>query len=117
MESVTARAVDTEELLVMNVSTVTMELSELRERVLGETDARDIPVYKEDCTPEHRRPEKISPGAHQQVEISDNQWNYVDYCFGVCGKAESANRSGTGSCWNCVCWIVCGYRVSCLATL
>ena len=49
-ESVTARAVDTEEILVMNVSTVTTEQSELREMVLGETDTRDIPVYKEDCT-------------------------------------------------------------------
>ena len=113
----TARAVDTEELLVMNVSTVTIELSELRERVLGEPDTRDIPVYKEDCTPERRRQEKISPGAHVQVDRSDNQWNYVDYCFGVCGKAESANRSGTGSCWNCVCWMVWGYRVSCLAAI
>ena len=37
-ESVTARETDTEELLVMKVSTVTIELSELRTRVLGETD-------------------------------------------------------------------------------
>ena len=116
-ESVTARAVDTEEILVMNVSTVITEQSELREMVLGETDTRDIPVYKEDCTPERRRPENISPGAHQQVEMSNNQWNCVDYCFGVCGKAESVNRSGTGSCWNCGCWIVWGYRVSCLAAI
>ena len=50
-ESVTAWAADTEELLVMNVSTVTIELSELRTRVLGETDTSDIPVYKECCTP------------------------------------------------------------------
>ena len=91
--------------------------SELREMVLGETDTRDIPVYKEDCTPERRRPENISPGAHQQVEMSNNQWNCVDYWFGVCGKAESGNRSGTGSCWNCGCWIVWGYRVSCLAAI
>ena len=116
-ESVTARAVDTEEILVMNVSTVTTEQSELREMVLGETDTRDIIVYKEDCTPERRRPENISPGAHQQVEMSNNQWNCVDYCFGVCGKAESVNRLGTGSCWNCGCWIVWGYRVSCLAAI
>ena len=116
-ESVTAWAADTEELLVMNVSTVTIELSELRARVLGETDTCDIPVYKEDCTPECRRPEKVSPGAYIQVVRSDNQWNSVDYCFGVCKKADSVNRSGTGSCWNCLCWIVWGYRVSCLAAI
>ena len=81
-ESMTVRAgSDTEELLVMNVSTLTIKLSELREKVLGETDTRDIPVYKEDCTPERRRPEKISPGAHVQVDRSDNQWNSIDYCF------------------------------------
>ena len=52
---------------MINVSTVTIELSELRTRVLGETDTSDIPVYKECCTPERRWPEKVSPGAHAQV--------------------------------------------------
>ena len=108
--SVTARAADTEEILVMNVSTVVTKQSELREMVLGETDKRGIPVYSVVCTPERRRPENISPGAH-------NQRNCVDYCCGVCGKADSVNRSGTGSCWNCCCLIVWGYRVSCLAAI
>ena len=45
-ESVTAWETDTEEPLVMNVSTVTIELSELGTRVLGETDTSGIPVYK-----------------------------------------------------------------------
>ena len=49
--------------------------------------------------------------------MSNNQWNCVDYCFGVCGKADSVNRSGTGSCWNCGCWIVRGNRVSCLVAI
>ena len=98
-ESVTARAADTVEPLVMNVSTVTIELSELRTSVWGETDTSDIPIYKEDCTPECRRPVKVSPDAHAQVAISDNQWNSRDCCFGVCKKADT-NRSGTGSCWD-----------------
>ena len=86
--------------------------------VVGETDLRGIPVYREECTPERRRPENISSGGTlQQVEMSNNQWNCVDYCFGVCGKADSVNRSGTGSCWNCGCWIVWGYHVSCLAAI
>ena len=32
-------------------------------------------------------------------------------------KADSVNRSGTGSCWDCLCWLVWGYRVSCLAAI
>ena len=116
-ESVTAWAADTEEILVMNVSTVATEQSELREMVLCKTDKRGIPVYREECTPERRRPRIISPGALQQIEMSNNQWNCVDYCFGVCGKADSVNRSGTGSCWNCCCLIVWGYRVSCLVAI
>ena len=116
-ESVTARAADTEQILVMNVSTVATEQSELREMLLGETDKRGIPVYSIECTPERRRPENISPGALQQVGRSNNQWNCVDYCCGVCGKADSVNRSGTGSCWNCCCLIVWGYHVSCLAAI
>ena len=116
-ELVTARAADTEQILVMNVSTVTTEQSELREMVLGETDKRGIPVYSIECAPERRQPENISPGALRQVEMSNNQWNCVDYCCGVCGKADSVNRSGTGSCWNCCCLIVWGYHVSCLAAI
>ena len=71
-ESVTAWETDTEEPLVMNVSTVTIKLSELRTRVMGETDTSGIPVYKECCTPECRNPVKVSPDAHAQLVISDN---------------------------------------------
>ena len=61
----------------MNVSTVATEKSELRTMVLGETDKRSIPVYSVECTPERRRPENISAGALQHVEMSNNQRNYV----------------------------------------
>ena len=83
----------------------------------GETDTSEIPVYKECCTLERRRPVKVSPDAHAQVVISDNQWNSRDCCFGVFKKADSVNQSGTGSCWDCLCWLVWGYRVSCLAVI
>ena len=85
----TELAFDTEEILVMNVSTVATEQSELREMVLCETDKRDIPVNREELTPERRRPENILPGA--QVKMRNNQWNCVDHCFGACGKADSVN--------------------------
>ena len=94
---------------MMNVSTVTVELSELRTRVLGETDTRNIPVYTENVTPERRWPEKVSPGAHVQVVRSDNHRNYMNCCFGVCKIADSVNRSETGSYWICACWIVWGH--------
>ena len=41
----------------------------------------------------------------------------MDYCFGVCGKADSVNRPETCSRWNCCCLIIWGYRVSCLAAI
>ena len=116
-ESVTTRETDTEERLVMNESTVSIELSELRTRVLGETDTSGIPVYKECCTPECRNPVKVSPDAHAQLAISDIQWNSRDCCFGVCKKADSVSRSGTGSCGDCICWLVWAYRVSCVAAI
>ena len=79
MESMTARATDTEDILVMNVSTVATEQSELGEMVLGETDKRDIPVYSVECTPARRRPENILSGALQHVEIRNNHRNCVVY--------------------------------------
>ena len=82
-ESVTARAANTEEILVMNVSTVATEQSELREMVLCETDKRGIPVNREELTPERRRPENILPGALRQVKMRNNQWNCLDHCYSV----------------------------------
>ena len=85
--------------------------------MLCETDKRGIPVNREESTPECRRPDNISPGALQQVKMGNNQWNCVDHCFGVCGKADSVNRPETCSCWNCCCLRIWGYRVSCLAAI
>ena len=82
----TELAADTEEILVMNVSTVATEQSELREMVLCKTDKRYIPVNREELTPERRRPENISCGTLQQVKMRNNQCNCVDHCFGACGK-------------------------------
>ena len=67
--------------------------------------------------PDRWRPVKVLPDVNTQVVISDNQWNSRDCCFGMCKKADSVNRSGIGSCWDCLCWLVWGYRVSCLAAI
>ena len=93
-ESVTARAADTEDILVMSVASVAIEQSELREMVLCGTDKRGIPVNKEELTPEGQRPENILPGALRQVIRSSHQWNCVDYCFGCVEKTDSVNRPG-----------------------
>ena len=116
-ESVMARAADTEVILVMNVSTVATEQSELRTLVLCKTDKQSIPVNGAELTPERQRPENILPGALRQVKMRNNQWNYVNYCFGMCGKADSNNRPETCSSWNCCCLIIWDYRVSCLAAI
>ena len=116
-ESVMARAADTEVILVMNVSTVATEQSELRTLVLCKTDKQSTPVNGAELTPERQRPENILPGALRQVKMRNNQWNCVDYCFSMCGKANSVNRPETCSSWNCCCLIIWGYRVSCLATI
>ena len=105
-ESMTARVPDTEEPLVMRVSTITMELSELGTSACSETDISDIPVFKECVIRERRRPVKVSSDANTQVVISHYQWSGRDYCFGVCKKADSVNRSGIGLCWDCLCWLV-----------
>ena len=64
-----------------------------------------------------RRPENILSSALQQVKMRNIQWHGVDYCFGICGKADSVNRPETCSCWNCCCLIIWGYRVSCLVAI
>ena len=116
-ELVTARETDTEEPLVMNVSPAFIEVSELRTSVLGDTDTSGISVYEECRNPECRNPVITLPDAHAQLAISDIQWKSRDCCFGVCKKADSLNRSGTGSCGACISWLVWAYRVSCWAAI
>ena len=101
-ELITVRVSDTEEPLIMRVSTITTELSE---------------IGKECVIPERRRPVKVSADADTQVVISDYQQSVQDYCFGVCEKTDSIDRSGIGWCWDCLGWLMWGYRVSCLVTI
>ena len=72
-ESITVRVPDTEEPLVMRVSTITMELSELGTSACSETDISGIPVFKECVIPQCRRPVKVSTDANTQIAISDYQ--------------------------------------------
>ena len=116
-ESVTARVSDTEEPFNSNDG-VNNNYGAIRTQNKCVWRNRcDIPVDNEYFIPDRRRPGKVSPDVNTQVVISDNQWNSRDCCFGMCKKADSVNRSGIGSCWDCVCWLVWGYRVSCLAAI
>ena len=101
----------------MRVSTITTELSELGTSACSETDISDIPVIKECVIPERRRPVKISADAGTHVVISDYQQCVKDYCFGVCEKTDSIDRSRIGWCWDCLGWLMWGYHVSCLVTI
>ena len=60
---------------------------------------------------------KVLPDVNTQVVKSDSQWNYRDCCFGMCNKADSVDRSGICLCWDFLCWLVWGYRVSCLTAI
>ena len=86
----------------MRVSTITTELSELG---------------KECVIPERRRAVKESADADTQVVISNYQQSVQDYCFGVCEKTDRIDRLGIGWCWDCLGWLMWGYRVSCLVTI
>ena len=60
---------------------------------------------------------KVLPDVNIQVVKSDSQWNSKDCCFGMCNEADSIDRSGICLCWDFLCWLVWGYRVSCLAAI
>ena len=77
-ESVTARASDTVEPLVITVSTVIMALSELRTSVCDDTDTGDIPVYNEYSIPDRRRPVIVLPDVNTQVAKNDSHQNSRD---------------------------------------
>ena len=108
---------DTKEPLVMRVSTITSELSEVETSAYSETDINDIPVIKECVSPERRRREQLSAYADTQLMMNNYRRGATDCCFGVCGMTDSLNRSEIGWCWDCVDRLLWGYRVSCLVTI
>ena len=113
-ELIPVRGLDTEEQLTLRVSTITTALSEVETRVCIETGINDKPEIKDCASPEHQGRKKVSAYEDTQLVMSDYPRNFTDYCFGVCEKTDSINRSGTGWCWDCLDWLLWGYRVSCL---
>ena len=83
-ELIPVRVLDMEEPLIMRVSTITTELSEVEISACSETGRNDIPVIKKCVSPEHRRREQLSAYADTQLVMSDYPRSVTDYCFGVC---------------------------------
>ena len=108
---------DTEEQLVMRVSTITSELSAVETSSYSGTDINDIHVIEECVRAERRRREQLCAYANTQLLMNNYQRGVTDCCFGVCGMTDSLNRSEIGWYWNCVDWLLWGYRVSCLVTI
>ena len=108
---------DTEEQLVMRVSTITSELSEAETSAYSETDINDLPIIKECVSTERRRREELSAYADTQLVMNNYRRGNTDCCFGVCGMTDSLNRSEIGWCWDCVDRLLWGYRASCLVTI
>ena len=97
-ESVTARVSPPFRTVVVNVSIVVTEESELRGMVLCETNKRETPVIREKG--EGQRIANTSPVAFQQIDTRNYHYHGTDVCFGVCGTVDSANCPETcsGSC-------------------
>ena len=85
---------DTEEQLVMRVSTITSELSEVETGAYSETDINDSPVIKECVCPERRRREELSAYADTQLIMNNYRRGITDCCFGVCGMTDSLKPIG-----------------------
>ena len=101
----------------MRVSTITSELSAVGTSSYSETYINDLPVIKECVSAERRKREQLSAYANTQLVMNSYRRCVMDCCFGVCGMTDSLNRSEIGWCWNCVDWLLWGYRVACLVTI
>ena len=86
------RVLDTEEPLIMRVSTITSELSEVETSAYSENVINDIPVIKECVSPERRRREQLPAYADTQLVMSDYRRGVTDYCFGVCEQTVLTDR-------------------------
>ena len=84
---------DTEEQLIMRVSTITSELSAVGTSSHSETYINDSPVIKECVSAERRKREQLSAYANTQLVMNSYRRCVMDCCFGVCGMTDSLNRS------------------------
>ena len=111
------RVLDTDEHLVMRVSTITVELSGVEPCSYSETDFVDPPVVQEYVCLKRRRQDDVSAYVDTQLLVTNYRGRGTVCCFGLCGMTVSLNRPELCWCWDCVDRLVWGYHVSCLVTI
>ena len=105
------RVLDTDEHLVMRVSTITAEVSGFETSSYSDTDINDSPVVQEYVCPERRRRDDLLAYVDTQLLVKNYRRRMTVCCFGR-GMTDCLNRPELGWCWDCVDRLVWGYRVS-----
>ena len=82
---------DTDEHLVMRVSTITAEVSELETNSYGDTDVNDAPVVQGYVCLERRRRDDLSVHVDTQLLVKNNRRSMTVCCFGLCGITDRLN--------------------------
>ena len=108
---------DTDEHLVMRVSTITAEVSGLETSSYSNNTMNDSPGIQECVCPECRRRDDLSAHVDIQLLVKNNRRSLTVCCFGLCGITDRLNRPELDWCWDCVDRLVWGYRVSCVVTI
>ena len=108
---------DTDEHLVIRVSTITAEVSGLETSSYSDTNINDSPVVQEYVCLERRRRDDLSAYVDTQLQVKNDRRSMTVCCFGLCGITNRLNRPELDWCWDCVDRLVWGYRVSCVVTI
>ena len=108
---------DTDEHLVMRVSTITADVSGLETSSYSNNAMNDSPGIQECVCPERRRRDELSAHIDIQLLVDNNRRGMTVCCFGLCGITDRLNRPELDWCWDCVDRLVWGYYVSCVVTI
>ena len=82
---------DTDEHLVMRVSTITTEVSGLETSSYINDAMNDSPRIQECVCPERRRRDELSAHVDIQLLVDNNQRSMTVCCFGLCGITDRLN--------------------------
>ena len=83
------RILDTDEHLVIRVSTITAELSVVETSLYGESDINESPVVQEYVCPERRRRDDLSAYVDTRLLVKNYQRRMMVCCLGLCGMTDS----------------------------
>ena len=108
-----AGALDTNEHLVMRVSMITAEVSQ----VDTSSYSNDSPGIQECVCPEREKRDDLSAHVDLELWVKNSQRNMTGCCFGLCGISHRLNRPELDWCWECVDRLMWGYRVSGVVTI